>query len=262
MSSPPTFLGSLPTRRKPMSKAPPGFLVPPKPHVIPISRMTVRELRDQHARNARTLAGPTASTSSYSQRIVAEQAEIESRLVDLVGLKSIQNKLEETKIHDHNDEAMNTDPTPQEPQYRAIGAKQRALEKFAAKASRDYNGGGLSFEEATRLEQEAHAADRRRQEEIAERRRRRGLSLDDEVLTRQEKEARMWAFMNYKPTDSDLEDEDDEGEEGKNPSTWFDDDQDDGRKGQDIVYPDYHDDLSNIIRIDESRIPYSIPREE
>ena len=37
------------------------------------------------------------------------------------------------------------------------------------------------------------------------------------------------------------------------PSTWFEDDQDDGRKGQDIIEPDY-DDLSNVIRIDESRI--------
>jgi len=40
------------------------------------------------------------------------------------------------------------------------------------------------------------------------------------------------------------------------PSTWFEDDQDDGRKGQDIIEPDY-DDLSSVIRIDESRINYS-----
>jgi len=40
------------------------------------------------------------------------------------------------------------------------------------------------------------------------------------------------------------------------PSTWFEDDQDDGRKGQDIIEPDY-DDLSNVIRIDESRIHYN-----
>ena len=41
------------------------------------------------------------------------------------------------------------------------------------------------------------------------------------------------------------------------PSTWFEDDQDDGRKGQDIIEPDY-DDLSNVIRIDKSRINYNI----
>ena len=70
----------------------------------------------------------------------------------------------------------------------------------------------------------------------------------------------------YKPTDSDLEDDDDdeedeeEDEEGR-PS-WFDeDDQDDGIKGQDIIEPDYED-LSSVIRIDEARIPWSIPREE
>lgn len=66
----------------------------------------------------------------------------------------------------------------------------------------------------------------------------------------------------YKPTDSDLEDgdDDDEGDEESRPS-WFDeDDQDDGIKGQDIIEPDYED-LSSVIRIDEARIPWSIPRE-
>ena len=69
----------------------------------------------------------------------------------------------------------------------------------------------------------------------------------------------------YKPTDSDLEDDDDEEEDEEDEDgrpSWFDeDDQDDGIKGQDIVEPDY-DDLSTIIRIDEARIPWSIPREE
>ncbi len=70
----------------------------------------------------------------------------------------------------------------------------------------------------------------------------------------------------YKPTESDLEDDDDdeeveeEEEEGR-PSWWDEDDQEDGVKGQDIVEPDYED-LSTIIRIDEARIPWSIPREE
>lgn len=63
---------------------------------------------------------------------------------------------------------------------------------------------------------------------------------------------------NYKPSDSDLEDmdmdEDDSDEE--DPATWFEDDQDDGIKGQDIVPPDVED-LSNIIRVDENRIRYS-----
>ena len=75
-----------------------------------------------------------------------------------------------------------------------------------------------------------------------------------------------FVIRTYKPTESDLEDDDDEEEEEEEDEdgrpSWFDeDDQDDGIKGQDIVEPDY-DDLSNIIRIDEARIPWSIPREE
>ena len=66
------------------------------------------------------------------------------------------------------------------------------------------------------------------------------------------------ANRNYKPTDSDLEDDDDDYDsDNEDPSTWFEDDQDDGRKGQNIIEPDYED-ISNIIRIDERRIPRSI----
>lgn len=73
-------------------------------------------------------------------------------------------------------------------------------------------------------------------------------------------EAAKLLYRSYKPTESDLED-DDEDEDGDDPSTWFEDDQDDGRKGQNIVEPD-DEDISHIIRIDDSRIPYSLPREE
>jgi hypothetical protein len=61
---------------------------------------------------------------------------------------------------------------------------------------------------------------------------------------------------NQKPTESDLEDDDDDSDDDDDPATWFEDDQDDGRKGQDIVEPDI-DDLHDIIRIDESRLHYS-----
>jgi hypothetical protein len=63
---------------------------------------------------------------------------------------------------------------------------------------------------------------------------------------------------NHKPTDSDLEDDDDDDDDDDNdndPATWFEDDQDDGRKGQDIIDPDAED-LSDIIRIDESKVHY------
>lgn len=60
---------------------------------------------------------------------------------------------------------------------------------------------------------------------------------------------------NYKPTDSDLEDMEEDSDDD-DPSNWFEDDQDDGIKGQDIVPPDMED-LSNVIRVDESQIRYS-----
>lgn len=61
---------------------------------------------------------------------------------------------------------------------------------------------------------------------------------------------------NAKPSDSDLEEDDDEDDD-EDPSTWFEDDQDEGIKGQNIVQPDTVDELSNIIRIDDSKLHYS-----
>lgn len=68
----------------------------------------------------------------------------------------------------------------------------------------------------------------------------------------------LYIYRNYKPTESDLEDEDDD-EDGDDPAGWFEDDQDDGRKGQDIIEPDEVDSsLSNIIRVVEpSQMHYS-----
>jgi hypothetical protein len=60
---------------------------------------------------------------------------------------------------------------------------------------------------------------------------------------------------NYKPTESDLEDDDDDDD--GDPSQWFEDDQDDGRKGQDIVHSD-DEDLSHIIRVDASKLPLEV----
>jgi len=117
------------------------------------------------------------------------------------------------------------------------------------------NVGSLSFQEAIELEQRAHAQDLERQRRLEEKRKRTGLPLKGEVLTRQEREARIWAFMNAKPSDSDLEDDSDE--EDEDPSTWFEDDQDDGVKFQNIVQPDSIDELSNIIRIDGTKAHYS-----
>lgn len=49
-----------------------------------------------------------------------------------------------------------------------------------------------------------------------------------------------------------MEDEDDEDEDDEDPSTWYEDEED-GVKGQPIVEPDM--DISDIIRIDSTRIP-------
>lgn len=136
---------------------------------------------------------------------------------------------------------------------------------------------GLSLEEAVELEQQAHAADLERKRRLLERRQKQGLvTVKDRTLSREEQEARIWAFMcddladiittnlvlisatfrNYKPSESDLEDDDDDISEDEDPSTWFYDDQDDGRKGQDIIEPDAED-ISDLIRVDASRIYYN-----
>jgi hypothetical protein len=115
-----------------------------------------------------------------------------------------------------------------------------------------------------------------RRRRLEEKRKRTGMPLKGEVMTKQEREARIWAFMrvsqtfnhhirsstnsvqlnrNHKPSDSDLEDDSDEDDD--DPSTWFEDDQDDGIKGQHIVQPDSIDELSNIIRIDGAKLHYS-----
>ena len=53
-------------------------------------------------------------------------------------------------------------------------------------------------------------------------------------------------FGNYKPSESDLEDDGYDDSEDGDPSTWYIDDQDDGLKGQDIIGPD-PEDMSYII---------------
>ncbi|KAG1753913.1 uncharacterized protein EDB91DRAFT_424816 [Suillus paluster] len=237
----------------------PGFRAPPKPKQKPISQMTARELHDQHDRNARLLNSSSACTSALGQRLSAEQAAIESRLLELEGVEDIRRSLKKTDIN--ADEIMNVDQ-PYVP--RVIDAKHRALSRYAPIAP---NGaqhvGSLSLQEAVELEKRAHVQDAARQQRLDERKRRIGLPTRGEVLSRAEMDARMWAFVNYKPTDSDLEDDMDEDDEDEDPSTWFEDDQDDGVKGQDIVEPD-DEEIYNVIRVDESRVRYSTfyePRE-
>lgn len=61
---------------------------------------------------------------------------------------------------------------------------------------------------------------------------------------------------NYKPTESDLEDEDeDEDDDEDDPESWFEDD-DDGRDGRDSAEAE-DEDYSHVIRLDKSRIRYN-----
>ncbi|KAF9222105.1 hypothetical protein BS17DRAFT_784424 [Gyrodon lividus] len=215
--------------------------------------MSVRELHDQHDRNQKLLSSPITSTSALVQRLSAEQTAIESRLLELEGIEEIRNSLKKTNIN--SDEIMNVD---EQPEPRVIDAKQRALSRYSPLApnSTNHQVGSLSLQEAVELEQRAHALDIARQQRADDRKRRIGWPVKGEVLSRQEMDARIWAFMNYQPTDSDLEDMDEDDWDSDDPSTWFEDDQDDGIKGQDIVPPDMED-LSNVIRVDESSIRYS-----
>ncbi|KAG1755825.1 hypothetical protein EDB19DRAFT_1902008 [Suillus lakei] len=224
----------------------PGFRAPPKPKPKPITQMTTLKL---------IVRGflPPACTSALGQRLSAEQASIESRLLELEGVEEIRNGLKKTNIN--ADEIMIVDQ-PRVP--RVIDAKHRALSRYAPIAP---NGaqqvGSLSLQEAVELEQRAHFQDVARQQRLDERKRRIGLPTRGEILSRAEMDARMRAFVNYKPTDSDLEDDmDEDDDDDEDPSTWFEDDQDDGVKGQDIIEPDYEE-LSSVIRIDESRARYS-----
>ncbi|KAG7097098.1 hypothetical protein E1B28_004482 [Marasmius oreades] len=250
MSSPPTsprLSSNAAMRRK--NTVPPGFRAPLREKPKPISEMSVRELQDRYAKNSKTLSSPGASTSTYAQRIAAEQVAIVSQL-EIHGMDVINTGMMNTRIGDN----IPVPHAPESPMSRAIDAKRRALARFG-----DTHGavGSLNVQEAIDIEQRAHAQDRERQQKLIEKRRRQGLPVKGEVLTRAEVEARLWAFMNHKPTESDLEEEeDDDDDDDDDPATWFDDDQDDGRKGQDIVEPD-EEDLSEIIRIDHNKLCYS-----
>lgn len=221
--------------------------------------MTIRELQDLHNLNAKLLADPKAPSSSYVQRVRAEQAAIESRLLEVDGMETINTALRKTKIKGEGD--MEVDEAPEPATSSTIEAKKKALSQYdAMRVTRDgasTNGAGSTFtmREAIELERQAHLQEKERQERILEKKKRLGMPIKGEILTKEEQEARIWAFMNHKPTESDLEDDsEDDDDDDDDPASWFEDDQDDGRKGQDIVEPDYED-ISDLIRVDENRLP-------
>jgi len=221
--------------------------------------MTVRELQDRFALNKRILDSPNANTSSFAQRVTAEQAAVESRLIELQGMETINTGLRKTYLRGDDDMVIDLPPDP--PTSRTLEAKRKALAQFAISTTVGATA-KLGVEEAMELERAAFIRDKERQQRIEAKKQQRmgGNPANGQVLTREEREARIWAFMNYKPTESDLEEDDDDDD----PANWFEDDQDDGRKGQDIIEPD-EEDYSDIIRVDASRIRYSTfyePRDE
>ncbi|KAI1796259.1 hypothetical protein LXA43DRAFT_660387 [Ganoderma leucocontextum] len=261
-------------RRSTANRDLPSFMRrPPKPEGVKsilayatLNKLSTSELEDRYQHNARILAETSASSSHFVKQLEDQQAAIRSRLNDL-GVESIRSQLEHTKLEE--EESMSVDPPPPPPdEYRPIGAKARALARWNAGA-RGAAVGGMSHDEAANILRETYQREQEHKARVIDRRRRRGEVMPGEQLTRAEMDARMLAFLTYKPTDSDLEDdgdddddEEEEEEDEESRPSWFDeDDQDDGIKGQDIIEPDYED-LASVIRIDEARIPWSIPREE
>jgi len=178
-------------------------------------------------------------------RLKAEQAEIESRLLDLEAIPSLQDNLQNAHIAEnlHEDVDMVVDEEPASHFPSMIEAKRRALARFSPKVPAGQR--AFTWEEAEEIQRRAVAAEKERKA------RRPTMPKAEEQLAREEFEARMWAFMNYKPTGSDEGDSEEE-----DPANWFDDDQDDGVKGQDIVEPDTED-YADMIQLDASKLHYN-----
>jgi len=140
-------------------------------------------------------------------------------------------------------------PASSSPPSRTLEAKRRAIGRYHADTIQRGSTAALGLDEAMELEQRAHATALEKHKHELEKRLQRGPPLPGEILTREEREARIWAFMNAKPTESDEEDEDWD-EDDEDPSTWFEDDEDDGRKGQPLVDPD---EIASIIRVDDGQ---------
>ncbi|KAK7061612.1 PI31 proteasome regulator N-terminal-domain-containing protein [Favolaschia claudopus] len=244
---------------------PSGFRAAPKPK-RDIHKMSLRELQDLHDTNNRLLSSPRESTSTdaWTLRVTAEQAQVANRLRELgmnATMDAISTELKNTAIKAEDD--MNVDPPPEPFTNARLEAKRKALSRFGPSDATTHS---MSMQEAIELEQHAHQQDKERQERVLEKKRRMGMPIPGEQLTDSEKQARIWAFMNYKPTDSDLEGDDEEFDDSDDdPAFWFADD-DEGDTGSQFVEPD-EEDYGDIIRVDGSKLPsaYSTfyePRED
>ena len=139
----------------------PGFISPPKPKKRPIHNLSIPELYEKHAANKRLLSNPYAphplvparsftkagvrfaysapSTSTFVQHLSAEQAAIEARLTELVGVKEIQEMLRRTSINDSDGMRVDGETSAQvmddrntAPTNRTLEAKRRILSKYVS----------------------------------------------------------------------------------------------------------------------------------
>ncbi|KIJ37401.1 hypothetical protein M422DRAFT_69341 [Sphaerobolus stellatus SS14] len=237
--SSPTSIASSPPKRE----VPAGFLPSSRNKPQKLELLSRRELLDIYNRNKRILDQPAPSTSSYHQRLIHDQATIEG----ILGVEIIQDAL--SKTHITEDDPMG-EPVPSSPPSRTVDAKRRALARFYTNTTQKGTTRALGLDEAVQLEQQAHMVAAERQKQEDERRRRQGLPVRGEVLSNAEREAKIWAFMNAKPSESDEEDvgwNATDSEDEDDPSNYFDYSDDEEAKGHPLVDPD---ELADLIRVD------------
>lgn len=141
------------------------------------------------------------------------------------------------------------EPTAATSGSRVVETKRRILGRYYDQSQQQRGTTvALGLDEAIALEQQAYAVEMERKKREEEKRYRR-LPRPGENLTQEEVAARIWAYMNVKPTESDEEDEDwnESDEDDDDPATWFE--EEDETQGQPLIDPD---ELADIIRVDDS----------
>lgn len=238
----------------PMKKTrqvPTGFRAPPKPKFDP-TKLSERELRDTYRRNENILASSSPS-ASFVPRLQTEQTAIQTHLEQL-SRKDLEDNM-----------GMLTVSGPSNPESSTLRTKRRILASYSSATDDTNHGSGSTFtvQQAMEIERKAHMADLERKQRVAARRLEHGLPGPDEQLTQKERNQRIWAFMNYRPTDSDMEDEDDD----EDSLSWLDEEEDESRRNPNAIDPDIPDyltpeELSNILCVDESRYEHETFRFE
>jgi len=233
------------TPSKKTRQVPAGFRAPPKPKFDP-TKLSERELRDTYRRNQNVLDSSTPA-ASFVPRLQAEQAAIEAQL----------ENIRRTQVEVDMGLLDLSGPASSTSESSTVRTKRRILASYTAPPN-EASSSSFTIEQAMEIERRGHLADLERKQKAEERRMKYGLPGPDEQLTRKEREQRIWTFMNYRPTDSDLEYEEDE--EDEEDVSWLEDALNDELRNPNIVDPDVPDftpeELTHLIRMDDSRIDY------